>query len=383
MDIKPRNVTVRELAEDYLDEAEGGVTAYGGDLDVRPPYQREFVYSDDKRDEVVRTVLKGLPLNVMYWCDRGEEFDDDDDTPRYEVMDGQQRTISICQYVDGAFSVDDLYFDNQPKDIQDKILDYPLFIYVCSGTDSEKLEWFRIINIAGEKLTDQELRNAVYAGPFVTNAKKYFSKTGCAASQIAGDYLTGSSIRQEFLETALSWIANRDNTTIEGYMAKHQADASAVELWNYFSSVISWVEATFPVKRKKEMKGVRWGVFYNDFHVKDEDGNMPADDLKPDELEKQIKTLMMDDDVSNRSGIYEYVLYGPGHEKALNIRKFDDRDKRAAYERQDGKCAICGKQFDIDMMEADHIVPWSKGGHTTPDNCQMLCRKCNREKSNK
>lgn len=161
-------------------------------------YQREFVYKDKQRDEVIRTVMKGLPLNVMYWVDRGEQYEDDPDEPRYEVLDGQQRTISLCEYVDGSFSVDDKYFDNLPSDKQKQILDYQLFVYVCEGTDSEKLDWFRIINIAGEQLTDQELRNAVYAGSWVSDAKRYFSKTGCAASTLADDYLKGSSIRQEF-----------------------------------------------------------------------------------------------------------------------------------------------------------------------------------------
>ena len=101
------------------------------------------------------------------------------------MLDGQQRTISLCEYVDGSFSVDDKYFYNLPSDQKKKILDYPLFVYVCDGTDSEKLDWFRIINIAGEQLTDQELRNAVYAGSWTSDAKRYFSKTGCAAGTLA------------------------------------------------------------------------------------------------------------------------------------------------------------------------------------------------------
>ena len=158
-------------------------------LDIRPKYQREFVYKDAQRDEVIRTVLSNLPLNVFYWAKIGND--------KFEVLDGQQRTISVCEYVDGAYSVDDKYFYNLPADIKKSILDYKLTVYVCDGTDSEKLSWFRIINIAGERLTDQELRNAVYAGSWVSDAKRYFSKTGCTANALAGDYLKGSSIRQE------------------------------------------------------------------------------------------------------------------------------------------------------------------------------------------
>ena len=201
MDIQPFNVTVGEVCEGYVNDAEEGVSGYNGRLDIRPRYQREFVYKDAQRDEVVRTVMKGLPLNVIYWC----KVRLPDGSDGYEVLDGQQRTISLCEYVDGSFSVDDKYFYNLPADQKKRILDYPLFVYVCDGSASEKLEWFRIINIAGEKLEDQELRNAVYAGPWTADAKRYFSKTGCAAQVLAGDYLKGESIRQKYLETAILW----------------------------------------------------------------------------------------------------------------------------------------------------------------------------------
>lgn len=363
MIIEERKVTVGEVAEGYFNDAEEGVTGYDDRLDIRPKYQREFVYEGEQKYEVIRSVLKGLPLNVIYWARTGEDS--------YEVLDGQQRTISLCEYVDGNFSVDDMFFHNLPKDIQDQILDYELFVYVCDGTDSEKLEWFKIINIAGEKLTNQELRNAVYAGSWTTDAKRYFSKTGCAANMIAGDYLKGTSIRQEYLETALSWVSSRDGITIEEYMAKHMHDPTAFELWSYFRSVIEWVKAIFP-KYRKEMRGLPWGLYYNE--------HKDRQDLDPGKLEKEVQRLMGDEDVSKKSGIYEYLL--TGKEKLLNIRSFDRRDKLAAYERQDHKCAGCGKEFDFDELQGDHIVPWSKGGKTIAENCQMLCGDCNIKKSN-
>ena len=172
MDIKELKVTVGEVYEGYFNDAEEGVVGYDELLDIRPKYQREFVYRDAQRDEVIRTVLKGLPLNVIYWC----KVKKDDGSDGYEVLDGQQRTISLCEYVDGSFSVDDKYFYNLPKDQKDKILNYPLFVYVCDGTDSEKLDWFRIINIAGEQLTDQELRNAVYAGTWDRHGRDLYGR---------------------------------------------------------------------------------------------------------------------------------------------------------------------------------------------------------------
>lgn len=370
MHIYERKICVRDIVEDYINDAEEGVVGFDGQLDIRPRYQREFVYKDAQRDEVIRTVMKGLPLNVMYWVDRGEQYENDPNEPRYEVLDGQQRTISLCEYVDGGFSVDDKYFYNLPGDKQEQILDYELFVYVCEGTDSEKLEWFRIINIAGEQLTDQELRNAVYAGPWVSDAKRYFSKTGCPASGLAGDYLKGSSIRQDYLERAIAWAAAADGKSIEGYMAEHQHDANAQALWSYFRSVIEWVEATFPVKRR-EMKGIAWGLLYNEHHRRR--------DLDAAALEGRVRELMADPDVTRKAGIYEYLL--GGDERKLSIRAFDRRTQREAYERQGHRCKLCGEEFEFEQMHADHIVPWSRGGATVPDNCQMLCRDCNLRKS--
>lgn len=367
MEITELKVTVREVCEGYFNDDEEGVVGYDERLDIRPKYQREFVYKDAQRDEVIRTILKGLPLNVIYWC----KVKKDDGSDGFEVMDGQQRIISFCEYVDGSFSVDDKYFYNLPKDQKDKILKYPLLVYACDGTDSEKLDWFRIINIAGVQLTDQELRNAVYAGSWTSDAKRYFSKTGCAAGMLAGDYLKGSSIRQEYLETAILWAASAEGETIEAYMAKHQNDPSAVQLWNYFRSVIDWVQAIFPVKRR-EMKGLPWGLYYNE-HGK-------RTDLDPKKLELEIQRLMGDDDVTRKSGIYEYLL--TGDERKLSIRAFDRRDRLAAYERQLHKCAGCGEIFAFEDMHGDHIKPWSKGGKTVPENCQMLCTMCNLKKSN-
>lgn len=361
MKIELKQITVRELVQDYQDSAESGVRAYGGKLDVRPPYQREFVYKDKQRDAVIETVRQGFPLNVMYWAKR------DDGT--FEVIDGQQRTISLCQYVCGDFAYLMRYFHNLQADEQANILDYELMVYVCEGTDSEKLQWFKTINIAGEKLTEQELRNAVYAGSWLADAKRYFSKMGCAAYQIGQDYVSGSPIRQEFLETALKWISDGQ---IETYMAKHQHDVNALALWQYFQSVMTWVEATFPNKRKKLMKGVEWGGLYNDFK------DQVSDSAK---LEAEIAALVADDEVENKKGIYEYVLRRD--ESRLNLRAFSDGMKQKLYEKQGGICPHCKEKFQIEQMEGDHITPWCEGGKTTLENGQMLCKNCNRRKSDK
>ena len=360
MNIELNEITVRELVNRYRDDGEGGVFGYGGKLDIRPPFQREFIYKDKERNAVIDSILKGFPLNVMYWADREDGS--------FEIIDGQQRTISIAQYVEGDFSFNDQYFHNLPSDKVSLILDYRLMVYVCSGTDSEKLEWFKTINIAGQELTNQELRNAVYAGSWLSDAKRYFSRQGCAAYQIGNDYLAGSAIRQYYLETVIKWISK---DSIEDYMGKHQRDQDAVPLWEYFQLAINWVASTFTNKRPA-MKGVDWGYLYNSFG---------DEQLGPAEIEQETARLVLDDDVTRKAGIYPYIL--TRDEKHLNIRAFSAGMKQKVYERQSGKCKICGEEFTLAQMEADHIEPWSEGGKTSEDNCQMLCRKCNREKSSK
>ena len=219
MNIDLLDLTVRELVKDYKDDGEGGVTGYGGKLDIRPPFQREFVYNDKERNAVIDSIMKVFPLNVMYWADR------EDGT--FEIIDGQQRTISIAQYIDGIFSIESKYSHNLPSDKEELILNYKLMVYVCSGTDSEKLEWFKTINIAGKVLTPQELRNAVYAGTWLSDAKRYFSRTSCAAYKIGNAYVTGSPIRQEYLETVIKWVSE---DSIEDYMGTHQHDKDASPL---------------------------------------------------------------------------------------------------------------------------------------------------------
>lgn len=358
MKIERHEITIGEVTKNYVDNDEEGVLGYDLRLNIRPKYQREFVYNTEKRNAVIDSIRKGFPLNVMYW------MKNEDGT--FEVMDGQQRTISFCQYVQGDFSVDHLAFHNLTQSAKDQILDYKLMVYICEGSDDERLAWFRIINMQGVKLTEQELRNATYTGPWLTHAKSIFSKSNAPAYLLAKDYVNGSPIRQEILETALKWISNDQ---IKDYMSKHQHDPNANELWTYFRNVIEWVRATFTTYRK-EMKGISWGPLYDQFKDK-------LIDTKA--LEREINQLMMDDDVTNKRGIYTYVL--TRSERTLSLRGFTPSQKRSAYERQGGICLMCGKHFEIEEMEADHITPWHAGGKTDPTNCQMLCKEDNRRKA--
>lgn len=376
MKINMIKVPVKELIQGYSeDDQTSRVRAWGGKLDVRPEYQREYVYSEDKRDAVINTILKGFPLNIMYFVDRKDGT--------YEVLDGQQRIISICRYATNKFSVKipsasgGFNTVNRPNlfdEDADRFENYELQVYICEGTDKEKLEWFQIINIAGEELETQEIRNAIYHSAWLTDAKSLFSRRNCVVNKKYGKYLAGDYIRQKFLETAFTWHADYEGITgkdaVVDYMQKHRGDKNADELWKYFEDVFNWVEATFG-KYDKTMKGVKWGLLYNQH----KDDMIDAADIQ-----KRIPSLLADREVQKKSGIYEYLL--TGDEKVLSLRTFDETDKITMYHRQGGKCNICGKPFDIKDMHGDHVKPWSKGGKTELDNGQMLCTECNLKKSN-
>ena len=327
MQIELKSIKIQDLIGGYINDPDTGVKGYHGKLDIRPPYQREFRYDEKQQQAVVETILKGFPLNIMYWSV--------DENGNFEMIDGQQRTLSICGFYTHDFHIVDpdrgtLYFSTLTEEEKAKFLNYELTVYFCEGTDKEKLDWFRVINIAGEKLLDQELLNAVYAGPFVTDARR-----------------------------------------VDKYMALHQFDPNANKLWAYFVSIITWIRSTF-TKYRREMKGLDWGAMYDEF------GENVYDTAV---LEKQIHDLMEDDEIMKKSGIYRYVLSGDLRD--LSFRTFDKKQKREAYERQQGICVHCGKHFELEEMEADHITPWKEGGTTVAENCQMLCKNCNRIKGGK
>lgn len=370
MNITLKEITIRDLFEGYVNNDEEGVKGYNGLLNIRPAYQREFVYSPKQRDAVINSISKGYPINTMYWVKN------EDGT--FELLDGQQRTISICSFVNREFSFEfqkdtPKYFDASSEMCQ-KFLDYKLMVYICEGDENERLEWFRTINIAGEKLTDQELLNINYIGSWLTDAKQKFSKTNCVAYKLANKYVKGSPIRQEYLETALSWISDGD---IAKYMSVHQHDVNANELWLYFISVIEWVKATFVEKNyRKEMLGLNWGSLYNRYHENIYDAK---------HIEERVNELMSNEEVTEKKGVYEYILSGEDENLACKLSKriFSNADKRTAYERQKGICPITGEYLPIEEMQADHIIPWWKGGTTTLSNLQMISKTANSRKGGK
>jgi hypothetical protein len=392
-------ITIRDLVEGYKDSGENGVVAYGGRLNVRPAYQRAFVYDPEDRDKVMQSVYNQMPLNSMYWAVNLDES--------YEVIDGQQRLISICQFVtndDGngnPIAIDfngrnTQTFDGLSAEKQQEILDYKLQVYICEGTQDEKLDWFHTINIAGKRMTDQELLNANNTGLWLTDAKRFFSKKSnneaiaisyydnddkktlltLSADRVFGDMgsLGDKANRQLLLEQALRWriIADpNEYPQIKDYMAKHRLDENAEDLISYFKSVISWVKNTFTIYRT-DMKGQEWGALYNKYHQQK---------FKADEIEEKLKKLYdlyaIDPDGLKKQGFYEYALCGD--RTLIWHHSFSERQKKQAYENQGNKCARCKKSVPLNECEGHHRVFFTNGGTTTVDNCVMLCKKCHDE----
>lgn len=379
-------ITIKDICDGFVyNELEGkGLFGLSGKLTIQPEYQRNYIYADGKRDvAVIESILKGYPLGLIYFNKTGDTT--------FEVLDGQQRITSIGRYVTNKFAIKDAngleqYFSGLAEDKQSQIVNTKLLIYECEGTETEIKEWFKTINIAGVPLNNQELLNAVYSGKFITLAKAEFSNSQNPYINKWSAYISGSANRQEFLEQALDWVSKGN---IGEYMSMHRHDENINELKTYFNSVIDWVSTVFN-DVEKEMKGLEWGRLYEQYH------NQPYDSNK---VSEQVKELYADPYVKNRKGVFEYILGGCIDTKLLEVRVFDEATKKAVYTKQthlaqekgESNCTLCAighdanrtKIWKIEEMDADHVTAWSKGGATSIDNCQMLCKTHNRAKGNK
>ena len=379
--------TVGDVCKGFIfDKNEGkGLFGLGGQLIIQPEYQRNYIYGDGKKDvAVVESLLKGYPLGLLYFVKNADGM--------LEVLDGQQRITSFARFVNQSwpFAVErngkPRYFNSLDKDEQDKITESPLTIYVCEGEPSEIQEWFETINIAGVPLVKQELRNASYHGQFVTKARAVFSNTGNANMNRWQTYVKGDPKRQAILEAALDWVSDGN---IDGYMALHRNDTGIDELKNHFDTVIDWVDSVFEYTGG-EVCGQEWGRLYRQYH---------SNAYSKDDVTKRVDELLSDTQVTNKRGIFEYILGGEQDTSLLNVRVFDDRTKKAVYDQQTkaavkkgiSNCPFCAIGHDanakriyrLNEMDADHVTAWSKGGATDVSNCQMLCKSHNRAKGNK
>ncbi|WP_297094674.1 DUF262 domain-containing protein [uncultured Draconibacterium sp.] len=380
------DITVAAICDGFIyNELEGkGLFGLSGTLTIQPEYQRNYIYADGKKDvAVIESILKGYPLGLIYFVKVADD--------KFEVLDGQQRITSLGRYVKNKFAIHDedgkpQYFDGIASEKREKINQTKLLIYECEGTEPEIKQWFKTINIAGIELNNQEENNAIYSGPFVTLGKEEFSNSRNANIQKWSAYIKGSADRQQFLERALHWVSKGN---IEEYMSQHRYDTNINELKTYFNSVIDWVSGVF-IDVEKEMCGLEWGRLYETYHKKAYD---------PKKVSDEVQELISDSYVTNRKGIFEYILGGSVDTKLLNVRVFSEPIKKASYKKQTSEaekkgisnCPHCAlghdankqKIWKLNEMDADHVTAWSKGGATDAKNCQMLCKTHNRAKGNR
>ena len=380
--------TVKQLSEGFqYNELEGkGLFGLSGRLTIQPEYQRNYIYADGKRDvAVIASLLQGYPLGLIYFNKVSEDI--------LEVLDGQQRITSFGRFVTGKFAIKDengmeQYFSGLAKEKQDRIMNSEMLVYECEGTETEIKQWFQTINIAGVPLNSQELLNAVFSGPFVTLGKEEFSNSQNANIQKWSAYVSGAVNRQDYWERALEWVSKgKDN--IGGYMSKHRHDKDIREVKTYFNTVIDWVSTVFE-SVESEMKGLDWGRLYELYGKQS---------YNPANVSQNVLKLYADPYVKNRRGIFEFILGGAKETQLLDIRLFDDATKRSTYakqtqlakEKEFSNCSHCSigvgsnktKIWAMTDMDADHVSPWSKGGATSAENCEMLCKSHNRAKGNR
>lgn len=389
-----REYTVAQVTKGFqYNELEAkGLFGLDGTLVIQPEFQRNYLYGDGKKDvAVIDSILKGYPLGLIYFVDTGATAG-----PHLEVLDGQQRITSIGRFVTGKFAIirngREQTFGSLPKEDRDRILDSELLVYVCTGTEAEIKEWFQTINIVGIPLNAQELRNAIYSGPFVTAAKAQFSNSQNALQQKWSAYVKGDPKRQEVLQEALDWVAKAEKPaqTIDGYMAAHRNDTGVGQLQTYFNTVIDWVSGVFTAPPDAAMRGLDWGALYEEHK---------GTAYKSDQLDERLQELLLDPAVNDRKGIYPYLLGAEQEPRLLNVRLFDAPTKKAAYAKQTqaagakgvSNCPLCAvgenankaRIYKLGEMESDHVSAWSKGGLSTLDNCEVLCVPHNRSKGNR
>lgn len=419
--IETIDVTLGELAEGYndtSDDYDGEVVSWNGKLNLRPKFQRSLIVDNDKEWQVrlLDSVVNGKPINDIYFgkINNSNFFDY---KTKYVLVDGQQRLITLLAFISGNLAlmhnekgqIHSRMFNELSDEEKNLILNYKPNINVSVGTEKAVLEWFKIINQPNHSLTNQEIRNATYTGPFIEDAKKYFSYSKANEKDNKttienGDILKNERStyyyerfclgcdpnRQEVLEFALDLISYRDyidsdfvtsDERINEYLRIHRYDENANELVSYYKKVYDWITDVFYHNDNNFLKKYKastyqavrhqpWAEIYHKYHnidLTEEDKIRITDRCK-------FWVSLGASWYNKASGIFEWVLRGEKVEEMsmLYPRCFREGEKRHMYELQGGIDPITEKYFDYCEAECHHIVPWKNGGLTVLDNLIIL-----------
>lgn len=399
MQTKNESFSIAELCEGYVNNAmgeEGGVTSMNGKLNIRPRYQRLYIRENDNvwRENLINSIICGFPINRLYFgaFAEGSEL-------RYEVLDGQQRLMTICEFLKGNFPVmvnnEPIYGNNLPEDIARIIRKYEVDVTICTGDEDARIKWFKRINQPNSILTEQELRNATYRGEWLDYLKKFFCATSANSRKqvtdkedkyYAGRYSRNRAVeRCDILETALDWISYyelpdmRDGDKgerIERYMHIHQNDEPNDNVINHYKKVIDWINDTFlnfsekvDINKIQSLAGVEWGRLYTLY------GNVARTDEETRYISDRVREmLVVQTSFGKPAGLYEWVVRGEreGDRGMITPRDFSEENKKKQYALQGGICPISGEKLALCDMEAHHIIPWRNCGTNDIENLALL-----------
>ena len=365
--------TLSEIAKYYTDgneDTERTCIIDGVKVVINPSFQRELVYGIDQMHALIDSILHGYSIGQVTLAEVNGQ---------YLVVDGQQRITTICKYINGYVpAFNGMYFPSLSEEEQNIILNSVLPIAILKNSTKEHIaEQFKRTNTCGELLTTIEILCAIYDCHFMQEMKQVFGVhfLNKGFGKKYKDYLKGDATRLFFVELALKIYDPNTNDTekIINFCIENKITVDAViarfkEVFNWYLKLVSNLT---PAQKKLLPINLAVEDLYNKY------ARIPMSSEKFHYLISE--TIDSLDEGDSTAKLVDYVF--TQDRQYITPRLFPKAIAVRVYKKQNGICPICGKHFEFDEMQADHIHPWALGGKTKESNCQMLCKDCNNKKS--